>query len=117
MRQPGLWCWAALPGHAPGRQHSSGSLSCWRSGQEAPSAGVPGSLERSGQGAWSAAPQALPCRPSGCATHLVVPTPCCAVANVFLGNLLVLPTTILWLEFMDGVGLFPAPAAKIPNTC
>ncbi|PRW59648.1 PIN isoform B [Chlorella sorokiniana] len=40
-----------------------------------------------------------------------------AVANVFLGNLLVLPTTIIWLEFMDGVNLFPAPPAKVPSTC
>jgi len=39
------------------------------------------------------------------------------VANVFLGNLLVLPTTIIWLEFMDGVNLFHAPGAKPPSTC
>ena len=38
-----------------------------------------------------------------------------AVSNVVLGNLLVLPTTIAWLSFMDAVGLFdytvPAPKA------
>jgi hypothetical protein len=31
-----------------------------------------------------------------------------AATNVFLGNLLVLPTTISWLEFMDAVNLFPS---------
>ncbi|EFN53206.1 hypothetical protein CHLNCDRAFT_137056 [Chlorella variabilis] len=42
-----------------------------------------------------------------------------AVTNVFLGNLLVLPTTIAWLEFMDGIGLFMvAPKATAPApTC
>jgi predicted permease len=40
------------------------------------------------------------------------------LANVFLGNLLVLPTTLLWFTFMDGVGLFPAPAAPAAaNLC
>ena len=38
-------------------------------------------------------------------------------ANVFLGNLLVLPTTILWFVFMDGVGLFPAPEPTAPSVC
>lgn len=44
---------------------------------------------------------------------------CVAVTNVFLGNLLVLPTTIAWLEFMDGIGLFMvAPKATAPApTC
>ncbi|KAI7841279.1 hypothetical protein COHA_005052 [Chlorella ohadii] len=52
--------------------------------------------------------------------RLYVALHCCgigSVANVFLGNLLVLPTTIIWLEFMDGVNLFPAPGAKPPSTC
>lgn len=45
-----------------------------------------------------------------------------AVSNVVLGNLLVLPTTIAWLAFMDAVNLFEvAPVsgagAKKPAAC
>lgn len=40
-----------------------------------------------------------------------------AVANVFLGNLLILPTTIAWVEAMDGMDLFPASFSKVPPVC
>lgn len=40
-----------------------------------------------------------------------------AVANIFWGNALVLPTVIAWVAFMDGVDLFPAPQAPAPNVC
>lgn len=39
------------------------------------------------------------------------------VTNVFLGNLLILPTTLLWLEFMDGVDLFTVTPMAVPDTC
>ena len=37
-----------------------------------------------------------------------------AVANVFLGNLLVLPTTLAWVAFMDATDLFLVTAAASP---
>ncbi|KAL4458898.1 hypothetical protein ABPG75_013763 [Micractinium tetrahymenae] len=40
-----------------------------------------------------------------------------AVVNVFLGNLLILPTTIAWVSAMDGMDLFPASYSKLPPTC
>lgn len=39
------------------------------------------------------------------------------VSNIFFGNLLVLPTTILWSVFMDGVGLFPTQDGIVPPVC
>lgn len=40
-----------------------------------------------------------------------------AVANIFWGNLLVLPTTLAWMAFMDGVDLFPVNKLPVPNVC
>jgi predicted permease len=40
-----------------------------------------------------------------------------AVANIFWGNALVLPTVIAWVAFMDGVGLFPVTTVPTPNVC
>lgn len=45
-----------------------------------------------------------------------------AVANVFVGNLLVLPTTLAWVAFMDATNLFlvaggASPAAAGVNPC
>lgn len=40
-----------------------------------------------------------------------------AAVNVFLGNLLILPTTIAWVSAMDGMDLFPASYSKLPPTC
>lgn len=40
-----------------------------------------------------------------------------AVANIFWGNLLVLPTTLAWMAFMDGVNLFPVQKSPVPNVC
>lgn len=40
-----------------------------------------------------------------------------AAVNVFLGNLLILPTTIAWVAAMDGMDLFPASYSKLPPTC
>ena len=40
-----------------------------------------------------------------------------AVANIFWGNLLVLPTTLAWMAFMDGVDLFPMQKSSVPNAC
>ena len=41
-----------------------------------------------------------------------------AVANVVLGNLLVLPTTIAWLSVMDALDLFvTGPLKAGPNPC
>ena len=37
-------------------------------------------------------------------------------SNIFFGNLLVLPTTIAWVSFMDGIDLFTAPAPPSPTT-
>jgi predicted permease len=37
-------------------------------------------------------------------------------SNIFFGNLLVLPTTIAWVSFMDGIDLFNAPAPPSPTT-
>lgn len=38
------------------------------------------------------------------------------VSNVVLGNLLILPTTLVWMAFMDGVDLFNS-TAKPPAAC
>ncbi|KAL4423172.1 hypothetical protein ABPG77_000305, partial [Micractinium sp. CCAP 211/92] len=40
-----------------------------------------------------------------------------AAVNVFLGNLLILPTNIAWVSAMDGMGLFPASYSKLPPSC
>ena len=41
-----------------------------------------------------------------------------AESNIFFGNLLVLPTTIAWVAFMDSINLFNAPAPASPTaTC
>ena len=40
-----------------------------------------------------------------------------AISNMFFGNLLVLPTTLLWMVFMDAVDLFPTPDATTVDYC
>jgi predicted permease len=40
-----------------------------------------------------------------------------AVSNLFFGNVLVLPTTLGWMAFMDAVDLFPVPSPVVPNVC
>ena len=40
-----------------------------------------------------------------------------AVSNIFFGNLLVLPTTLAWIAFMDAVELFPVVKTAMPNVC
>lgn len=40
-----------------------------------------------------------------------------AVANVVIGNLLILPTTIAWVSFMDAVDLFVVPGPMKGDPC
>ncbi|KAG7673403.1 hypothetical protein Ndes2526B_g03151 [Nannochloris sp. 'desiccata'] len=39
------------------------------------------------------------------------------VANIFWGTVLVLPTTLAWMAFMDAVDLFPMVKTPVPNAC
>jgi predicted permease len=40
-----------------------------------------------------------------------------AVANIFWGTVLVLPTTLAWMAFMDAVDLFPMVKTPVNNVC
>ena len=40
-----------------------------------------------------------------------------AISNLFFGNFLVLPTTLLWMVFMDAVDLFPTPDVVTVDVC
>ena len=40
-----------------------------------------------------------------------------AVANIFWGTVLVLPTTLAWMAFLDAVDLFPMVKTPVPDVC